>query len=108
MALSRRGHSGLGSHLYSLQLFPNRLFITSLIYLFLASLDRCCERACSGCSELSLLLIAVASLVGEQGSRHTGFSNRSSQALLPHGMLDLPKTRDRAHIPCIGRQVLNH
>ena len=95
MALSRRGHSGLGSRLYSLQLFPNWLFITSFIYLFLASLGLCCcERACSDCSELWLLLIAVAFLVGEQGSRHTGFSSRSSQALLPPGMLDLPKTRD--------------
>ena len=53
------------------------------IYLYLAALGlRCCARAFSSCGERGLLfvavcglLIAVASLVEEQGSRHMGFSN---------------------------------
>ena len=53
------------------------------IYLFLAALGlRCCVRAFSSCGEQGLLffavhglLIAVASLVAEHGSRRVGFSS---------------------------------
>ena len=57
------------------------LKIYLFIYLFLAALGlRCCTRAFSSCGERGLLfvavhglLIAVASLVVKQGSRHAGF-----------------------------------
>ena len=40
--------------------------------------------------------------------RHVGFSSCSMWALLPHSVWDLSSlTRDRTHIPCIGRWILN-
>ena len=64
------------------------LFIYLLTYLFLAALGlRCCTQAFSSCSKRGLLfvavcglLIVVASLVAEQGSRCTGFSSCGTQA----------------------------
>ena len=58
-------------------------FFFFLIIYFLAVFDLCCcAQAFSSCSEWALLfvvarglLIAVASLVVEQGSRRTGFSS---------------------------------
>ena len=58
-------------------------FVNLFIYLFLAALGlRCRAWAFSSCSEPGLLfvvahglLIAVASLVAEHGSRHVGFSS---------------------------------
>ena len=60
-----------------------RIFLKIYLFLFLAGLGlRCCMRAFSSCSEWGLLfvavrglLIVVASLVVEQGSRRTGFSS---------------------------------
>ena len=57
-------------------------------FFFLAALSLCCcMRAFSSCSEWGLLfvavqglLIAVASLVAEHGSRHVGFSSCGTQA----------------------------
>ena len=60
----------------------------SFLNLFLAVLGlRCCMRAFSSCGERGLLfmavhglLIVVASLVAEQGSRHAGFSSCGMRA----------------------------
>ena len=60
-------------------------FFNKCIYLFLAALGlHCCTWAFSSCGEQGLLfvvvrglLIAVASLAAEHGSRHTGFSSCS-------------------------------
>ena len=70
----------------SFYLFKN--FIYLFIYLFLAALGLCCcARVFSSCGERGLffvavrgLLIAVASLVVEHGSRHMGFSSCSMWA----------------------------
>ena len=70
----------------SFSFFKNQFFFKSifnLIYLFLSALGlRCCTQAFSSCCERGLLfiavrrlLIAVASLVVEQGSRRAGFSS---------------------------------
>ena len=41
--------------------------------------------------------------------QHTGFSSCGAQAKLPCSMWNLSSlTRDRSHIPCIGRWILNH
>ena len=63
-------------------------FFNELINLFLAALGlRCCTWAFSSCTKWGLLfvavrrlLIAVASLVAEHGSRHAGFSSCGTQA----------------------------
>ena len=48
------------------------------------------------------LLVVVASLVAE-------LSSCDAWAQLPHGMWDFSSlTRDRTHIPCTGRQIVNH
>ena len=89
------------------------------MYLFLAVLGlRCCARA-SHCSGFSLLQ--------STGSRHVGFSScgaRASVVVAPGSRAQAQQlwrtglvapwhvgssqTRDRAHVPCIGRQILNH
>ena len=61
----------------------NFFFLIYFIYLCLAALGlHCCAQAFSSCDERGLLyivvhglLIAVASLVAEQGSTHVGFSS---------------------------------
>ena len=65
---------------------PN-FFLKFIYYLFLAALGLCCTRAFSSCGEWGLLFVAmhrllilVASLVAEQGSRCTGFSSCSTRA----------------------------
>ena len=63
-------------------------FIILFYFISLASLGlRCCTRAFSSCGEQGLLfvavhrlLIVVASLVAEQGSRHGGFNSCSTWA----------------------------
>ena len=60
------------------EIFYNIIFLNFIFNLFLAALGlRCCVRAFSSCGERGLLfivvhrlLIAVASLVAEHGSRH--------------------------------------
>ena len=47
------------------------------------------------------LLIVVASLVGE-----LGLQDGQASAVLLH--VESPWSRDRTHVPCIGRQILNH
>ena len=65
------------------------VFVFYFIYLFILAVLglRCCARAFSGCGEWGLLfvavcglLIAVASLLQNTGSRHAGFSSCSTQA----------------------------
>ena len=76
---------------------------------------RCCEQALSSCSGRGLLSIAVhglltsvASLVGNRGSRHTGFSSLNSWALLLHAMWDLSGPSVWTRVPCVARWILNH
>ena len=43
------------------------------------------------------------------GSRACGLSSCGAWSQLPRGMWDLSSpTRDRTHVPCIGRWILNH
>ena len=65
-----------------------RVFFFNLFILFLSALGfRCCTRTFSSCGERGLLfvvvrglLIAVASLVEEHGSRRAGFSSCGTRA----------------------------
>ena len=75
---------------------------------------RCCEQTFSSCSKRGLLFIAVhglltavASLAGNTGSRHTGFSSFNAWALLLHDMWDLSGPSVWTHVPCIARWILN-
>ena len=46
--------------------------------------------------------------IGSVGAAHRLISC-GAWAQLPHGMWDLSSlTRDRTHVPCIGRWILNH
>ena len=43
------------------------------------------------------------------GSRARGLSSCGTWAWLPHGMWDVSSpARDQTHVPCIGKQILNH
>ena len=60
------------------------------------------------------------SYYGEQALGHTGFSSCSSWTLWSVGSVDVlhglscsmalspPLTKDWTHVPCVGRQILNH
>ena len=86
------------------------------IYLFLAVLGlRLCARAFSSCGERGPLFIAVrgsltiaASLVAEHRLQTRRLSSCGSRAQPLRGMWDLPGTRARTRVPCIGRWILNH
>ena len=45
-------------------------------------------------------------LLWSMGSRHTGFSSCNTQAQLFFSVWDLPQTRDRTRVTCIGRRML--
>ena len=72
----------------------------------------CCIQAFPSCREQGHLLFQ------SMGSRYVGFSSWGSWALQcglsRHMGLVAPwrvgssQTRDRTHVPCIGRQILNH
>ena len=93
-------------HLHTLYTFVFYLF-------FLAALGlRCCTRAFSSCGERGLL-----SSCGAQASHRSGFSSCRAQALgcslwftglVAPQHVGSPQTRDRTHVPCIGRWILNH
>ena len=103
-------------------------FIYLFILFILAALGlRCCVRASSSCGEQGLLfvavcglLIAVASLVVEHGLLTHGpqqlwlAGSRAQAQQLWHTGLAAPRhvgssrTRAQTHVPCIGRQILNH
>ena len=98
------------------------------IYLFLAVLGLgCCAWAFSSCGEQGLLFIvvcglltAVASLVVEHRPQACGLqqlwlagSRSQAQQLWCTGLVaprhvGSSQTRARTHVPCIGRQILNH
>ena len=88
----------------------------NLFYLFLAVLGlRCCARAFSSCSERGLLfvavhglLIAVASLVVEHGVQARGLQQLWRTGFVALWHVGSSRTRARTHVPCIGRQILNH
>ena len=58
------------------------------------------------------LFIWLHSVYFQHGGLFVGltvFSSCGTQAWLPHGRWDLSsQTRDQTHVPCIGRQILNH
>ena len=110
---------------------PNHLFFN----LFLAALGLpCCVWAFSNCGQRGLLfivvcrlLIAVASLVAEhrlqarglsscgtwaQQLWHTGSRAQAQQlclmSLVAPWHVGSSQTRDRTHVPCIGRRIPNH
>ena len=91
--------------LLSLSLLKIYLF-TFLKFLVVLSL-RCCTQAFSSCGEQGLLLFR------SMASRCVGFSSWGSWALQcglsrHMGLVASSQTRDRTHVPCIGRQILNH
>ena len=76
---------------------------------------RFCARAFSSCGKQGPLFIAVrgsltiaASLVAEHRLQTRRLSSCGSRAQLLCGMWDLPRSRAWTHVPCIGRQILNH
>ena len=93
---------------------PVLFYFLSFIYLFMAALGLCCcARAFSICGEQGLLFNAMQQVssrwlfsLWSMGSRHTGFSGCSTQAQLFLSVWDLPQTRDRTRVPCIGRRML--
>ena len=95
------------------------------IYLFLAAFGlHCCMRAFSSCGKQGLLfvavhgiLIVVASLVAEhrlQASVVVAHGLQSAgSVVVVHGLncsvaCGIFRTRVQTHVPCIGRQILNH
>ena len=64
----------------------------------------CYHYGCTGSS----LLCRGPLLLQSTGLKCVGFGSCSVRAQLPRGMFDLGSpTRDRTHVPCFGRQVLN-
>ena len=53
-------------------------------------------------------LAIAASLVAEHRLQTRRLSNCSSRAQLLRGSRGSSQTRARTHVPCIGRQILNH
>ena len=90
------------------------LFVYSLIFgyagsLLLGAFSSCTSRGCSSLRSWSFSLRGLLSL-RSTGSRCSGFRSCSMwahRASLPLGMWDSPPTRDGAHIPCVGRQILS-
>ena len=86
------------------------------IHLFMAVLGlRFCARAFSSYGKWGPLFIAVrrlltivASPVAEHRLQTRRLSNCGSRAQLLRGMWESSQTRARTHVPCIGRQILNH
>ena len=110
-------------------------FLINLFILFLAALGlHCCARAFSSCVEWGLLLvvvcgllIVVVSLVVEHGLQARGLqqcgtraqqlwltgSSVQAQQLWCTGLVapqhvGSSRTGAQTHVPCIGRQILNH
>ena len=54
------------------------------------------------------LLIAVASLIAENSSRHVSFSSFGTQALVAPWHVGSSQSKDQTRVAGIGRQVLNH
>ena len=76
---------------------------------------RFCARAFSSCGKRGPFFILVhgpltiaASLVVEHRLQTCRLSSCGSRAQLLRGMWDLPQTRARTRVPCIGRRILNH
>ena len=103
------------------------VFLTKMLPFFLAALGlRCCVWAFPSCVERGLLfvvvcglLIAVASLVVEHGLQACELQqlwlegSRAQAQQWYMGLVALwhvgsSRTRDRTHVPCIGRWILNH
>ena len=106
--------TGLLGSVHFISFFFINLFI--LFILFLAALGlRCCARAFSSCSERRLLLvavrgllIAVASLVADHGLQVCGLQQLWHTGLVAPWHVGSFRTRAQTHVPCIGRQILNH
>ena len=99
----------------SLQLeFLNLLKLIN--YLFLAALGlHCCTQAFSSCGERGLLfvvvlglLIVVASLFVEHRLQTSRLQQLWCTGLVAPRQVGSSQTRARTHVPCIGRQILNH
>ena len=110
-------------NVFMLYNFPGFFFFSNFIYLlFLAVLGlRFCARAFSSCGEWGLLFISVcrpltvaASFVAEHRLQTRRLSSCDSRVQLwltgPVALRHVgsSQTRARTHVPCIGRQILNH
>ena len=71
---------------------------------------RCLVAMSRGCSPgvLPGLLIAVASLVAEHRLQGTSLQQSRYTGLVAPLHAEASQTRDQTHVPCIGRQILNH
>ena len=67
----------------------------------------CCRARALG-AWASVLAACRLSSCGTWALGLVGFSSCGSRAQLLRGMWDLPWTRARTHVPCIGRRILNH
>ena len=102
---------GLFFFFFKRYFFKKNLFI----YLFLAVLGlRFCARAFSSCSKRGPLFVAVhgpltivASLVAEHRLQMCRLSSWL-MGLVALRHVGSSQTRARTHVPCIGRQILNH
>ena len=81
-----------------------------LCWVFTAVLRLSLVTVSGGCSLVVVhaLLIAVASLVAGTYSRACRLGSRGTCAQLLRCPVASSQTRDQTHVPCIGRQILNH
>ena len=101
-----------------LRFFFFKLWVYLFIYLFMAVLDlRFCARAFSSCGKWGPLFIVVrgpliiaASLVAEHRLQTRRLSNCGLwlTGLVAPQHVGSSQTRAQTHVPCIGRQILNH
>ena len=97
-------------------LFHFFFFLIYFIYLFLATLGLHCFRwAFSSSGErgllfivMRMLLIAVASLVGEHRLQACGLQQLWPMSLVAPRHVGSSSTRDQTRVPCSGRWILNH
>ena len=68
---------------------------------------RFCARAFSSCGKREPFFIA-ASLVAEHSLQTRRLRSCGSRGLVAPRHVGSSQTRARTHVPCIGRQILNH
>ena len=97
-------------------IFPSKIYLFIFLNLFLAFLCLCCHtQAFSSLGEQGLL-----SNSGVRASHCCDFSfcgawaleckpsSCGAQALVAPQHVQSPQTRNQTHVPCVGRQILNH
>ena len=116
----REWHSGSNSNAYRIEkvllihsyihMFISRMvnISFSLTLFFFFSLSRLLQMV-NISSFFFFSFCCVGSLLWRMGTRVHRPCSCGMWAYLPHGMWDVSfLTRDQTHVPCIGRQILNH